>query len=100
MATATAAGSARLRYFRPRPLVESGAVTSKSTALGNLEAGYKVSKRVRVACEVFNLLDAAASDVDYYYASRLRGEAAGGIEDIHLHPTLPRAARVNLNVDF
>ena len=50
--------------------------------------------------DVFNLLDAKDSDIDYYYASRLRGEPAAGVDDIHVHPTLPRTARVNLLLGF
>ena len=49
---------------------------------------------------MFNVFDAADSDIDYYYASRLMGEPAGGVNDIHLHPTLPRTARVSLRVGF
>src|SRR5206468_3532107 len=60
-------GSARLRSFGPRPLIESGSVRSKATGLVNVEAGYKIGKGVRVALDVFNLLDAQASDIDYYY---------------------------------
>jgi hypothetical protein len=66
----------------------------------NLEAGYKLSKSVRLSLDVFNLLDAKDSDIDYYYTSRLRGEPADGVDDIHLHPTLPRTARVNLVLGF
>ena len=50
--------------------------------------------------DVFNLLDAADSDIDYYYASRLPGEPADGVDDIHLHPTLPRTVRVSLILGF
>ena len=50
--------------------------------------------------DVFNVLDARHSDVDYFYASRLPGEPAEGIEDVHLHPTLPRTMRVSLSVGF
>jgi hypothetical protein len=39
---------------------------------------------------------ARSSDIDYHYPSRLPGEPAGGIDDIHFHPTLPRTARINL----
>jgi hypothetical protein len=46
------------------------------------------------------VLDAKHSDIDYYYPSRLRGEPADGVEDIHFHPTLPRTARVGLIVSF
>jgi len=35
-----------------------------------------------------------------YYPSRLRGEPADGVDDIHLHPTLPRTARVSLSFAF
>src|SRR5262249_12036287 len=93
-------GSVRLRYFGPRPLIEDNSVRSKATSLVNLEGGYKLSKSVRVLVDVFNLFDAKDSDIDYYYASRLPGEPAGGVDDIHLHPTLPRTARVNLVVGF
>jgi hypothetical protein len=45
---------------------------------------------------VLNLLDARASDIQYYYASRLPGEPAGGVNDIHFHPVEPRQVRVAL----
>ncbi len=91
-------GSARLRYFGPRPLIESASVRSKATGLVNLEAGYKIGKGVRLALEVFNLLDSKDSDIDYFYTSRLPGEAIDGIGDVHFHPTLPRTARISLIV--
>jgi hypothetical protein len=93
-------GSARWRYFGPRALVEDGAARSKATSLVNLEAGCKLTTSLRVAVDVFNLLDAQASDIDYFYASRLPGEPAGGIADVHLHPTLPRTARLSVIVGF
>jgi hypothetical protein len=93
-------GSLRWRYFGPRALVEDASVRSKGTSLVNLEAGYKLSRSVRLAVDVFNLLDAKASDIDYFYPSRLPGEPAEGIDDIHLHPALPRTARVSLTVGF
>jgi outer membrane receptor protein involved in Fe transport len=93
-------GSIRSRYFGPRPLAEDNSIRSKATALVNLEAGYNFSPRVRINLDVFNVLDAKDSDIDYYYTSRLRGEAADGIDDIHLHPALPRMARLNLIIGF
>ena len=91
-------GSLRLRYFGPRPLLEDGSVHSKATTLVNLEAGYKFGRRARIAVEAFNLLDSKASDIDYYYASRLPGEPAGGVGDLHLHPTIPRTFRLSFIV--
>jgi outer membrane receptor protein involved in Fe transport len=93
-------GSVRSRYFGPRPLLEDNSVRSNATSLVNLEVGYKLSPRVRLTLDVFNALDARHSDIDYYYPSRLAGEPADGVNDIHFHPTIPRTARVNLVVGF
>jgi hypothetical protein len=93
-------GSIRWRYFGPRALVENDAVRSKATSLVNLQAGYRLARNVKLACDVFNLLNAADSEIDYFYASRLPGEPLPGIDDIHTHPTVPRTARVNLIVGF
>jgi len=43
--------------------------------------------------EALNLFDSRSSDVDYFYASRLPGEAAARIEDIHFHPVEPFTLR-------
>jgi hypothetical protein len=93
-------GSLRLRYFGPRALIEDDSVRSKATSLLNFEGGYRFSKNVKLAVEVFNLLNAKHSDIDYFYTSRLPGEPLDGVDDIHTHPTLPRTARVNLVVGF
>ena len=93
-------GSVRLRYFGPRALVEDDSVRSKATSLVNLEFGYRVSRGVRVAVDVFNLLGARHSDIDYFYTSRLPGEPTQGVDDFHFHPVLPRGARLNFIVGF
>jgi outer membrane receptor protein involved in Fe transport len=93
-------GSIRLRHFGPRPLIEDGSVQSKSTSLVNGEIGYRFSPQLRLTVEGFNLFDSEVSDIDYYYTSRLPGEPPEGVDDIHLHPALPRSARVSLRVSF
>jgi len=93
-------GSLRWRYFGPRALIEDNTVQSQPTSLVNLQAGYRLTSRVKLAVDVFNLFNARASDIDYYYTSRLPGEALHGVDDIHTHPTLPRTARVNMIVGF
>jgi hypothetical protein len=93
-------GSVRWRYFGPRSLVEDQSLRSKATSLVNLEAGYRFTKDVRIAVDVFNVLNTKHSDIDYFYRSRLPGEPSGGIDDIHFHPTLPRTARVSLILGF
>jgi hypothetical protein len=36
------------------------------------------------------------SDIDYFYTSRLPGEPAGGVDDIHTHPAEPREFRLSI----
>ena len=93
-------GGLQARYFGPRPLIEDGSVKSRSTALLYGRIGYAVSRSTRISLDVFNLLNRKASDVDYLYSSRLRGEPAAGIEDIHFHPVEPRSVRLTLAHTF
>jgi len=93
-------GGVEVRHFGPRPLVEDGSVRSASTTLAYARAGYRIAPRTRFTLDVFNLFDRKASDIDYYYASRLRGEPAGGVDDIHFHPVEPRAVRLTLQHSF
>jgi len=93
-------GSVRLRHFGPRPLVEDASVQSKSTSLWNAELAYRATPKARLVLELYNLLDAKVADIDYYYASRLPGEPAAGIDDIHTHPALPRSIRAGVLVTF
>jgi len=46
------------------------------------------------------LVDVKDSDIDYCCASRLSNEPFGGVNDIHLHPTLPRTARVKYRARY
>lgn len=62
--------------------------------------GYKLTNNVKLALDVFNLFDRQGSDIDYYYASRLKGEPAGGVDDIHFHPVEPRSVRLTLVANF
>ena len=93
-------GSLRLRHFGPRPLIEDNSVQSAATTILNGEIGMRINERFNVVLEAFNLLDSDVSDIDYFYTSRLPGEPAAGVDDIHFHPSIPRTARVMLNVDF
>jgi outer membrane receptor protein involved in Fe transport len=93
-------GSLRVRHFGPRPLTEDASVVSQSTTIWNGEVGYRLSANARIVLEAFNIFDAEVSDIDYFYASRLAGEPDQGIEDIHLHPALPRSARVGIQFSF
>ncbi|MEO0997171.1 MAG: TonB-dependent receptor [Pseudomonadota bacterium] len=88
--------TAALRYRRlgSAPLIEDGSLASGSASLVNATLGRRAGP-LEWRLEVFNLLDSNDADISYFYASRLPGEAAGGIDDVHFHPFEPRAARRN-----
>jgi hypothetical protein len=75
--------------------VEDNSVRATATTLVNASVGYPLG-RMRLQASVLNLLDARASDIQYYYASRLPGEASGGTTDVHFHPVEPRQLRISL----
>ena len=93
-------GAFQMRYFGPRPLIEDGSVRSAATAIAYLRAAYRLDRRWQLSADLFNLFDRKASDVDYYYASRLPGEPAAGVDDIHYHPVEPRILRLTLRAGF
>lgn len=90
----------QLRYFGPRPLIEDDSVRSSSTTLAYLRGGYRITPDWRLTVDVFNLFDREVSDIDYYYASRLHGEPADGVEDRHFHPVEPRTVRASVTYNF
>ena len=93
-------GAFQMRYFGPRPLVEDNSVRSAGTAIAYLRGAYRFSRNWQLTADVFNLFDRRASDVDYFYASRLPGEPGEGVNDIHFHPVEPREVRLTLRAAF
>ena len=93
-------GAVQLRYFGPRPLIEDDSVRSKATGTINGRIGYRISPKLRVALEVYNLTNRGDSAIDYYYQSRLPGEPAAGQMDVHFHPIESRSLRLNLVANF
>ncbi len=93
-------GALQYRLFGPRPLLEDNSVRSASTATINGRIGYRIGQRVRIELEGFNLANRKASAIDYYYGSRLQGEAAEGVDDIHFHPIESRSFRLTLSANF
>nr|WP_241548292.1 TonB-dependent receptor [Leptospira yasudae] len=97
-------GSVRARYFGPRSLIEDNSVRSPPTTLLNLQLGHKFDETWSAVFEMFNLQNAKVSDIDYYYASRLKHEAEGpdegGTNDIHTRPSAPRSVRLAVRASF
>jgi outer membrane receptor protein involved in Fe transport len=92
-------GSARWRYFGPRPLIEDNTARSRATSIVNTRVGYAFDKKTRLSLDVYNLFNAKNNDVDYFYQSQLKGEAAA-VQDFHFHPVESRAVRLTLTANF
>ncbi|HWU55307.1 MAG TPA: TonB-dependent receptor, partial [Rhizomicrobium sp.] len=93
-------GGLRVRYFGPRTLTQDNLVRSRATTLVYADVGYNLTPNMTVTLNVFNLLNEKASDIDYFYTSRLPGENAGGVDDIHTHPSEPRTVRISLTMSL
>jgi len=93
-------GSLRVRYFGERPLIEDGSVTSDSSIVWNLRAGYRVEDWTFKA-DLLNLANSDDHDIDYYYTSRLATEPSGvDTADIHYHVLEPRTLRFSVSYQF
>lgn len=91
--------SLRYRYFGARVLDSFNERKADSTSTVNFGAGYQWDS-INVELELHNLLDSKEHDIDYYYASRLPGEADEGVEDLHYHPAEPRTLRAKIEYRF
>ena len=93
-------GGFELRYFGQRPLIEDNSVRSAATTLAYGRVGYQLNRSTKLTLDGFNLFNRRASDIDYYYTSRLAGEPEEGVSDIHFHPVEPRTLRLTLSHNF
>jgi hypothetical protein len=88
-------GSLRARYFGPQPIVGTGQIHEPSSLTFNGRIGWR-GRCWEFALDLLNILNRANDDIAYYYTSRLPGEPAAGIADIHLHPAEPRLMRFSV----
>ena len=92
-------GSLEWRHVGAAPLNRDASVQSEPTSLWHLAVGYRLHPRCQLSLAVFNLLDAPVSDIQYWYRSRLPGEATA-VNDVHRHPAEPRSVRLSLQLLF
>ncbi len=90
----------RLRYLGKAALVEDNSARSKPTTVVNAQTTYRFLQRYSASLAVLNLFDSNDNDITYFYESRLPGEPAEGVSDIHFHPVEPRAVRFTLGASF
>ncbi len=92
-------GTVQLRYFGPRPLIEDNSARSNSTTTLNGRIGYRITPKMRVELEGYNLINRKDAAIDYYYESRLSNEPAP-VTEAHFHPIESRSFRVNFTMNF
>jgi outer membrane receptor protein involved in Fe transport len=90
-------GAVKMRYFGPRPLIEDNSSRTSSTTLVNARLGYRFDNSIRVQLDAFNLFNAKADQITYFYESRLQGEPVGvAVADQHFHPVEPLSLRLTV----
>jgi outer membrane receptor protein involved in Fe transport len=92
-------GGVRIRYLGASPLSQDNSIRSRPSLQLDGESGYHLSTDLSVTLSVYNLLGRHDYDIEYYYASQLRGEAAP-VNDVHAHPVEPRSLRASLSHYF
>lgn len=92
-------GSVRLRYFGEQPIIEDNSAKEPSSTTINARLGWK-NRQWEFAVNLLNALDEKNDDIAYFYTSRLKGEPAAGIDDVHFHPAEPRTVRVSVSRRF
>ncbi len=93
-------GALFLRYIGAYPLVEDNSVRAEASTVVDGQIAYEILPRLRLRLDVFNVFDAKTSDITYFYTSRLPGEPAEGVDDVHFHPGEPRSFRLSLSYRF
>lgn len=81
------------------PLIEDNSMRSRPTGLVNALFVQDFGQ-ASLMVEVLNLANSRRDDIAYFYASRLSGEPASGVEDVHFHPVEPRAIRAGVKINF
>ena len=89
--------SVRLRHFGAYPLSEDNALRAHASNLVNADVGYRFRSGTRIQVSMLNVLNGKADDIQYAYASRLKGETSDGVDDVHFHPAEPRQVRLSID---
>ncbi|MEE3142917.1 MAG: TonB-dependent receptor, partial [Pseudomonadota bacterium] len=90
--------SFRVRHFDDAALTEDESVKKDSSTLVHFGVSY-AQESWELGLDIINLLDQEDDDIAYWFESRMIGETAS-FEDIHFHPSNPRAVRALLKYKF
>lgn len=89
----------RVRHLGKSALIEDNSVKGSPTTLVNMRAAFTPG-RFEIFGELLNIFDKRDKDIQYFYTSRLPGEPAGGVDDIHSRVVEPFTARVGAKITF
>ena len=92
-------GALRARHFGESPLVEDNSARSPAYTTLDAQLGFQSPHQWLVALDVFNVADVRWNDIEYYYVSRLRNEAAPAADYV-VHPGVPRTIRARFQFWF
>jgi TonB dependent receptor/TonB-dependent Receptor Plug Domain len=92
-------GSVRARHFGESPLVEDNSAKSPAYTTVDGQIGFRRGRQWMAALDIFNIANVKWNDIEYYYVSRLKNEAApqAGYE---VHPGVPRTLRAHIQYIF
>lgn len=92
-------GSFRIRYFDGYPLVEDDRERADASTWAGLTMGWQ-NPHWKLQFDLLNVFDSDDHDINYFYASRLAGEPAAGVEDLHYKVFEPRQIRAYVSYAF
>lgn len=94
----------RVRHFGEFALTEDNSIRGQGSTIFNARLAYRIRSQAEITLSIFNLFDRKVNDIQYAYASRLRGESAflDGVTPatLHTHPSIPRTVRLGFKVFF
>ncbi len=94
--------SLQWRYLGRGPLIEDNSVRSRPSSTLNARVTRHLpwlGRNSDLTLDIFNLTNKRVNDIQYFYESRLPGEAEP-MADRHVHPGEPRAFRLSLRWGF
>jgi len=94
-------GGLQWRAIGPYPISDGDQFPQdKGYSEVNIEAGYKVSSRLKLELSIYNLFDTKADAAAFFYTSRLPGEPTAGVTGVQIHPLEPISARFAVTATF
>ena len=91
-------GALRARHFGESPLVEDNGAKSPAYTTVDAQWGFRAANWL-ADIDVFNIANVKWNDIEYYYVSRLKNDAAPAADYV-VHPGVPRTVRARFQYQF